>query len=112
MRTRVKVGDRVGAVLGAKNGSKTINVFGFGVYEGDFVPEHRGEKSFATYLHEHQLPNPRIRLDSGEVVYGAECWWGPEEQMQKRLAGHEAEGFAIETVNVAEAIGLNERETE
>jgi hypothetical protein len=31
--------------------------------------------------------NPKIILDDGKVVWGAECWWGPEEKMIKAVAG-------------------------
>ena len=31
------------------------------------------------------LKNPKIRLDSGEVVWGYECWWGPEEKVTETI---------------------------
>lgn len=31
--------------------------------------------------------NPKIVLDSGAVVWGAECWWGPEDKMRAVIAG-------------------------
>lgn len=31
--------------------------------------------------------NPKIVLDSGKVVWGCECWWGPEEKMRAEIAG-------------------------
>jgi hypothetical protein len=30
--------------------------------------------------------NPKILLDNGKVVWGAECWWGPEAEFKKRFA--------------------------
>ena len=27
------------------------------------------------------------RLTDGGVVWGFQCWWGPEEQVKKRLEG-------------------------
>ncbi len=26
--------------------------------------------------------NPKILLDSGDVVWGCECWWGPEAEVK------------------------------
>lgn len=31
--------------------------------------------------------NPRIDLDSGETVWGAQCWWGPEDKYDAWVAG-------------------------
>ena len=31
--------------------------------------------------------NPRITLDDGRVVWGCQCWWGPEEAIRKRIEG-------------------------
>tara|TARA_B100000614_G_scaffold258752_1_gene281829 strand:+ start:83987 stop:84508 length:522 start_codon:yes stop_codon:yes gene_type:complete len=31
--------------------------------------------------------NPYIELDNGQGVWGAECWWGPEEEFKKRYEG-------------------------
>src|SRR5690349_638265 len=103
---RANPGERVGALVGSDPNTKVVQVFGYGVYEGDFVPEHRGEKSLATWSHEAGIPNPRIRLDSGEVVYGAECWWGPEDDIRKRVERLEKVGFTVETVTVASALGV------
>ena len=81
-----KVGDRVIAILGVKNG--VVQMFGEGVYAGDFpLPEWAGGFNFGQV-------NPRIDLDSGKVVWGCECWWGAKEAMQKKL-----EGQAIEIVD-------------
>lgn len=33
--------------------------------------------------------NPRIKLDNGDVVWGAQCWWGPEEQVKNAIEGQE-----------------------
>jgi len=41
-------------------------LLGYGIYEGDF--EHPVLKRL----------NPRMLLDSGERVWGCECWWGAE----------------------------------
>ena len=73
-----KVGDRVGAILGRTEEGET-KFLGYGVYEGEGVPiEAVGP--IAEALVETKSTNPMIRLDSGSVVYGCECWWGTDLQ--------------------------------
>jgi hypothetical protein len=78
-----KVNERVGAILGT--GQDTVEFLGYGVYVGDFVPTEAAG-SVGKMLAEHAIPNPKIALDSGKVVYGCECWWGSEESVRKKLA--------------------------
>ena len=80
-----KVGERVGAIFGS-NEDGSISFFGYGVYEGDFVPEE-AVGWMADALCHVGATNPRIRLDSGKAVYGCECWWGSENAVTKRLDG-------------------------
>jgi hypothetical protein len=81
-----KIGDRVGAVLSAT--ATIVQFFGFGTYEGDFVPEE-AVGLFAEIGRDMGRINPRIRLDDGEVIYGCECWWGSETEVRKQLEGRE-----------------------
>lgn len=79
-----KAGDRVGAILDAKDGA--VEFLGYGVYEGDFVPE--GAAGWiAEDLRGIGATNPKIRLDSGKIVWGCECWWGSEKSVKKQLEG-------------------------
>lgn len=80
----LNVGDRVGAMLSMTN-ERAVQFLGYGVYEGDF--NYPGMKS--------EFPNPRIRLDNGEVVWGMECWWGPEESVKQRLTDHSVVMYRI-----------------
>lgn len=41
--------------------------------------------------------NPCIHLDSGDTVWGYQCWWGETEQVSKKL-----EGFTFTIVPVPE----------
>ena len=67
--SRYQPGIRVGAIQDADD--KNVNLFGYGVYDGDLPCELSiGET------------NPRISLDNGEVVWGCQCWWGPEEKIR------------------------------
>ena len=80
-----KVGDRVIAVCGTRQDGE-VEIFGRGVYEGDFVPEV-AVGWLADAIRENKVLNPRIRLDNGKVVYGCECWWGSEEQVMSLMDG-------------------------
>jgi hypothetical protein len=82
--SKVKVGERVGVI--SHNDDTTMYVFGFGVYEGDFVPENAG--GMGKTLQQVGATNPKITLDSGKIVWGCECWWGPEVIVKERLEGY------------------------
>lgn len=69
------VGDRVGAICAINDG--VARMFGFGVYLG-----HQKPPGFPA-------PNPTIKLDSGEFVFGYQCWWGSEDGVKSRIAGLE-----------------------
>lgn len=43
------------------------------------------------------MPNPRLGLDNGHIVYGCECWWGGEEAIRRHLAGKTGAGYSVET---------------
>jgi hypothetical protein len=36
-------------------------------------------------LHRQVSKNPKIELDHGGVVWGYQCWWGPEAEMRDRV---------------------------
>ena len=40
----------------------------------------------ADALREDQITNPQLRLDDGQLVWGCECWWGPEAQIRQQVA--------------------------
>ena len=80
----LNVGDRVGAVLSADSG--VVKLLGFGVYSGHFKPDVQ-----CLGFDPEDLPdgfvNPKIQLDDGRVVWGCQCWWGPEEWVRNRMIG-------------------------
>lgn len=61
-----------------------VVIFGYGIYDG-MKPSRAG------------FPNPRIVLDSGEEVWGYECWWGPEAKLVEF-----AKGRPIKVVSITE----------
>jgi len=71
---RYEPGIRVGAIRDSD--SKNVNLFGYGVYLGNEETEIM--KGFA-------MANPKIQLDNGQIVWGYQCWWGPEEQIKKHI---------------------------
>jgi hypothetical protein len=90
----MKIGTRVGAISGVTN--SVARLLGYGVYEGSFLPlEATGYR--ALFLLEHNKKTARIRLDSGEVIYGCECIWMNENRMKKFIAP-----FQVETVSLTE----------
>lgn len=93
---RPAVGGRVVAISHSTNDE--VFVFGLGVYLGDEVPGPEAG-GFAALARDLKRPNPKIQLDSGEIVWGGECWWGPEESFEKDYGG----GRKIVMVSVADA---------
>ena len=77
-----QVGERVGAIVSAI--PDTVTMFGYGVYVGDEIPPPGIMGPFGE-MHEFGLTNPKIVLDNGEVVWGCECWWGPEEKIRNMV---------------------------
>lgn len=74
------IGDRVGAIISADNGHFTLA--GYGSYQGMEVPP----ADISEVLHEASFENPKILLDNGKVVWGCECWWGPESAVKASVA--------------------------
>lgn len=75
---RHTVGERVGAVISAQDG--IVEFLGYGVFQGyEVPPEETGGFNLG-------IPNPKILLDNGDVVWGCECWWSKEADMKKALA--------------------------
>lgn len=76
----LNVGERAGFVISATE--DTVKLVGYGVYEGEFIPP----KEVSEQMNALCIPNPRIKLDSGQVAYGFEGYWGSEKGMQDFVA--------------------------
>ena len=62
-----------------------VKLYGVGVYVGDEMPPLEVDAGrLAAGL---GWPNPKIVLDSGDVVWGCECWWGPESKLEQFIGG-------------------------
>lgn len=78
----MKKGERVGAVMNTSE--KEVNLFGFGIYAGREIPPP-GIKFLGIPISETGAKNPKIILDNGKIVWGCECWWGPEEKVKNMI---------------------------
>jgi hypothetical protein len=91
------VGIRVGAISHADE--ETVYLFGYGVYDGDKVPpEELKVQAFGILL---DRPNPQITLDDGKLVFGCECWWGPEEKVKTMIGSRKVVVVDIEAARKA-----------
>jgi hypothetical protein len=70
-------GERIAAIYEACIATSTCHFLGWGVYEGDFVPPPEINPTL-----NQGAPNPRLRLDNGQIVWGCECWWGSEKEFK------------------------------
>jgi len=73
-----EVGTRVGAIAFA-DGNR-VYFLGRGTYVGDRFPPANVNPALNM-----GFPNPKIELDNGDVVWGCECWWGPEDMIDENL---------------------------
>lgn len=86
---------RVGAI-NKQTEDGYLEMIGYGTYIGNHVPPTEDVKFMGQPLIEMNLPTPCIELDSGEYVYGCECWWGSEDKIKKI----EEESKVVEYVSV------------
>jgi len=75
-----KAGDKIFAATHADGDH--VYFLGFGVYEGDEVPTEDAVGMTASLLRMREHENPKLTLDSGEIVWGCECYWGPASEFR------------------------------
>lgn len=79
-------GERVGAVLSST--PKEIYFLGYGVFQGNHpLPEIFGGLE--------GFENPKMTLDNGDTVWGAECWWSAESEMKTYIEVMRERGVKI-----------------
>jgi hypothetical protein len=102
----VEIGGRAGAIRNATE--TTVYLFGYGTYVGNEEPpsgpfgstwdeydqmalEAWGQEVFDQRKADGTLrpTNPKIVLDDGRVVWGQECWWGPEDRVRDSIKDRE-----------------------
>ena len=91
----MKIGGDVGCCI-SMNGQEAL-FLGYGTYVGDEVPPDLGGQSLTSILAARGQRNPKILLESGDVVWGCECWWGPKAVIEEQLKGR-----TITTVSIAD----------
>lgn len=94
---QAKLGDRVGAIYQAT--ATKVEFFGYGVYQGRGIPD-KSVCGFAAFLAEEGMDNPKILLDSGKVVWGCECWWGPADLVKQKIGDREVVEVDVEEVRL------------
>lgn len=94
--SRPAVGARAGAIASAS--VEEVRLLGYGVYEGDFVPDATTKGGLAKLAHKHNLPTPRIRLDDGTQVYGCQCYWGSEQEIKEIIGSRVVVQTTLEEV--------------
>ena len=82
------IGERVIAILSAKDG--VVYSLGEGVYAGHKTPpaELFGDFPWRT--------NPCIDLDTGQTVWGVECWWEAPETAYRRFPHRKWEWVTVD----------------
>lgn len=55
---------------------------------------------------------PKLILPGGEVVYGAEVYWGSAEDAERMIAAHRAAGKPVREISYQEMVAIREREAE
>lgn len=110
-------GDRVGAIISVRvepvrlEPVKEVTFAGYGVYKGDEIPP-KGIGIMGMDLNEMGRSNPRIDLDDGTTIWGCQCWWGPECQVEKMMENYKNEGYQITQADPDEYAPILAGETE
>lgn len=121
MATPMRAAQRVFAVASADD--TTVRLYGIGTYVGDhprpgsgppwsepdvaMVRSVLGDDTTDEKVNDllaHMSLNPKIELDSGEVVWGCECWWGDLSRYDEMVGGREVVNVSITADREAAAI--------
>lgn len=92
-----KIGERVGAILDGDY--EKIEFLGYGTYQGNQIPKE-GFGIMAEGCRNQGIENPCIHLDSGKVVYGCECYWGPEDQIKNHIDHYKERNLQVIEVDI------------
>lgn len=87
---------RVGAIMSIKGSDKSINVIGYGTLLGEEIPPMNVNK----FLHMAGVTNPKIKLDDGSIVWGCECWWGRECEINEVIQHYQKQGYKTKKVTI------------
>ena len=105
-----KVGDMVEAVWKSDETNHRVYYLGRGVYVGSEL-NNKAVSKIGKKLFTDKIEDNKIVLDSGEVVWGSECFWSIEEVMQRMFASYRKSNFEFIKVTAAEMrAGIQEAE--
>lgn len=93
-----EVGQRVYAVR--NEDEENVYLYGYGEYIGNQPSEDdlTMDTPFGPQTMPKGTPNPQIKLDDGSVLWGYECWWGPEKGFSSKFGDKK-----VVTVSIAES---------
>lgn len=89
------IGDKVIAIFEADK--EEVKSFGTGVLCEREVPPENVLMFGLPVKH----PNPKIKLDSGKVVFGCECWWGSEKVVLEKIGSRKIVLVDIDEIRAA-----------
>lgn len=96
----MEIGARVGAFLSSDSKAKVLKFLGYGTYEGKEAPPKK-EGDFISQL---GIPTPKLKLDNGETVWGYQCYWSAQDEMEERIQGLIDNGFTITEVKLSDRV--------
>lgn len=95
-KDQLKAGDRVAAVVDIDPEKKVIVLYGYGIYEGEEIPEDPNVKFMGLPASNLGRPLGKIRLDSGQIVWSFECCVADEAEIKKEIEVYEERFLDIE----------------
>ncbi len=99
-REPLKAGDRAGAIIEITD--KTVVLAGYGVYQGALPVGPEAVGLFAEAARAEGVRNPCILLDSGDRIWGCECWWGSETKVKENIEALVEKGRRLVRVSIAD----------
>lgn len=74
------------------------HMLGFGTFDGEHPIGAEAVGCIAAQCRARGRVNPRITLESGDVVWGAECWFGTEQAIRRTLEEGRVQGTVNEDI--------------
>lgn len=93
---------RVGVIFAVSPEKKQVLFFGFGTFLGYFKPEREDVGFLPEEKDVLRLPNPKILLDNGDVIWGYECWWGKEQEIRDFLQQKIDDKYTVYNIKIGE----------
>lgn len=100
-KSDVKVGDRVTVIhyVNATNTKKEAHFFGSGVLKEPSVPSEDALGPLSAIARGAGAEVPTILLDSNEIVWGTEAWWGAESDVAEEANKQEWDPIVFDSIS-------------